>query len=116
MKVKVTRDDAIRLNYECTLILMALEENQLWQEFTQLYKLEKTDLPCFRNRIATIQKFDIAQDNVFRAINDVTLDSKIYTIKKLNSGELMKDLEIIKSEVDASIKLLITELESGARS
>ena len=112
MDSKVTRDDAIRLNYECTLISMVLDSQEL-KDFMRDNHIEKVDLPCINNRLEKAKKFYLSQENVLRAVNDLDTDIKIYTLLKFNSGELAKDLEEIKPEVEASIKQVAAESESG---
>lgn len=112
MEVNVTRDDAIKLNYECTLISMALDNQEL-KDIMRDSRIEKINLPCFNDRLEKAKKFYLSQDNVLRAVNDLALDIKMYTLIKFNSGELEKDLEAIKPEVEASVKQVAAEIESG---
>lgn len=97
----LTRDDAIKVQYEELLISMIIEENAL--TFVKA-NVSKSNFPPIKERVeATLAYVSSLPGNIYFEINRLSQEAQTYALTKAVNGEIEKDKKNLEKEFFSEI-------------
>lgn len=93
---KLTRDEAIKVQYEELLLSMIIEENAL--TFVKA-NVSKSNFPPIKERVeATMSYVNSLPGNIYFEINKLSQEAQTYALQKAVNGEIQKDKKALETE------------------
>lgn len=109
--MSITKEEIVRLNYECILISILVENENIKSNIRD-NGLRMEDLPCFADRINKINDYYNSSQNPKQAERDLTQEMNNFIYSKAKSGEMKKDLANMLPKIYSSLDEALSSREN----